>query len=131
MDIDAWILLQGERDYAALKGPTGPLVYPAGHLYLYTWLHALTGGGSIQAAQAIFAVLYWLNQVPLAQPARGQAQNTCMHRDFFAETSVLGTHHLATLPRASFAAFYCPRCTWLYRLIKRMSTFWRPLSILS
>ena len=55
--------LQGERGYAALKGPTGPLVYPAGHLYLYTWLYSLTGQGSISAGQAVFAVIYWLNQV--------------------------------------------------------------------
>ena len=67
-------IMQGERDYAALKGPTGPLVYPAGHLYLYTWLYSLTGGGNIQAGQAVFAVIYWLNQVPQAQLSLEQAQ---------------------------------------------------------
>ena len=70
--------MQGERDYAALKGPTGPLVYPAGHLYLYTWLHSLTGGGNIKAGQAVFAVIYWLNQVPQAQLSLEQARTTLL-----------------------------------------------------
>lgn len=54
--------LQGERDYQQIKGGTGPLVYPAGFLYLYTALRWLTGGGSILPAQILFAVLYLLNQ---------------------------------------------------------------------
>ncbi|KAL7417347.1 glycosyltransferase [Mrakia frigida] len=33
--------LGGERDYSQLKGGTGPLVYPALHLYLYTLLSYL------------------------------------------------------------------------------------------
>eukprot|EP00956_Cyclotella_meneghiniana_P000283 scaffold339_cov77-Cyclotella_meneghiniana.AAC.4 len=28
----------GERDYINIRGDTGPLVYPAGFLYLYSWL---------------------------------------------------------------------------------------------
>lgn len=43
-------LLQGELDYAKLKGDTGPLVYPAGFVYLFAWLRRLTGG-SVAAAQ--------------------------------------------------------------------------------
>ena len=63
------IVLQGERDYRALKGPTGPLVYPAGFLYVYTALHWLSKGGHILPAQIIFAVLYLLTQAsPRAVP---------------------------------------------------------------
>src|SRR5947209_8519158 len=29
-------------DYTALRGDTGPLVYPSGHLLLHTAMHALT-----------------------------------------------------------------------------------------
>ena len=43
-------LVQGERDYTKLKGDTGPLVYPAGFVYLFAWLKSATGG-SVQAAQ--------------------------------------------------------------------------------
>ena len=42
--------MQGERDYTKLKGDTGPLVYPAGFVYLFAWLKSATGG-SVQAAQ--------------------------------------------------------------------------------
>eukprot|EP00804_Cyclotella_cryptica_P010422 CCRYP_018157-RA/>CCRYP_018157-RA protein AED:0.32 eAED:0.32 QI:0/0/0/1/1/1/2/0/188 len=31
----------GERDYVNIRGDTGPLVYPAGFLYLYSWLKSL------------------------------------------------------------------------------------------
>ncbi|KAL6772031.1 hypothetical protein ACKKBG_A28705 [Auxenochlorella protothecoides x Auxenochlorella symbiontica] len=53
--------VKGERNYEELKGDTGPLVYPAGFVYLFTALQALTGG-SIAAAQAIFAGVYLLTQ---------------------------------------------------------------------
>ncbi|CAK9171987.1 unnamed protein product, partial [Ilex paraguariensis] len=36
--------LKGERDYSNLKGDTGPLVYPAGFLYIYSAMQFVTGG---------------------------------------------------------------------------------------
>ena len=36
--------LEGERDYGNLKGDTGPLVYPAGFLYIYSALQHVTRG---------------------------------------------------------------------------------------
>ncbi|KAL8904821.1 MAG: hypothetical protein Q9207_003015 [Kuettlingeria erythrocarpa] len=51
--------LDGERDYTLIKGGTGPLVYPAAHVYIYSILYKLTDGGkNILLAQAIFAWLY-------------------------------------------------------------------------
>jgi alpha-1,3-mannosyltransferase len=34
----------GERDYSKLEGDTGPLVYPAGFLYIYSAIQYVTGG---------------------------------------------------------------------------------------
>ncbi|KAI1119606.1 glycosyltransferase [Nemania sp. NC0429] len=49
----------GERDYTVIKGGTGPLVYPAAHVYLYTMLYYITDKGKdIFLAQKLFAVLY-------------------------------------------------------------------------
>ena len=45
------VCLQGERDYQSIRGGTGPLVYPAGFLYLFSGLRAASGGGDIAAAQ--------------------------------------------------------------------------------
>ncbi|KAK9458637.1 ALG3 protein-domain-containing protein [Lipomyces oligophaga] len=51
--------LAGERDYAAIKGGTGPLVYPAGHVYVYSFLYRITNEGqNIFRAQLIFLGLY-------------------------------------------------------------------------
>ncbi|KAL4434015.1 hypothetical protein ABPG75_000456 [Micractinium tetrahymenae] len=53
--------LEGERDYAKMRGDTGPLVYPAGFVYLFAWLQRVTGG-AIVPAQYIFAGLYVATQ---------------------------------------------------------------------
>ncbi|KAJ5893520.1 hypothetical protein N7495_005211 [Penicillium taxi] len=51
----------GERDYTAIKGSTGPLVYPAAHVYIYNLLYHLTDAGrDIYTGQILFAALYML-----------------------------------------------------------------------
>lgn len=51
--------LEGERDYTMIKGGTGPLVYPAAHVYIYSALYGVTDGGkNILLAQIIFGGLY-------------------------------------------------------------------------
>eukprot|EP00842_Homolaphlyctis_polyrhiza_P003548 jgi/Hompol1/4194/HPOL_001750-RA len=51
--------LGGQFDYAQLSGDTGPLVYPAGFVYLYSVLHAVTNGGvNILRGQICFAAIY-------------------------------------------------------------------------
>ncbi|KAF5555219.1 dolichyl-P-Man:Man(5) c(2)-PP-dolichyl mannosyltransferase [Fusarium mexicanum] len=51
--------VSGERDYTKMVGDTGPLVYPAAHVYTYTGLYYITDKGTnILLAQQIFAVLY-------------------------------------------------------------------------
>ncbi|KAK4574676.1 dolichyl-P-Man:Man(5)GlcNAc(2)-PP-dolichol alpha-1,3-mannosyltransferase [Recurvomyces mirabilis] len=51
--------LAGESDYVKLYGDTGPLVYPAAHVYIYCALHYLTNQGqNIQSSQYIFIGLY-------------------------------------------------------------------------
>lgn len=51
--------LNGTLDYAYLKGDTGPLVYPAGFVYLYSLLYFATDHGkNIALGQWIFVGLY-------------------------------------------------------------------------
>lgn len=54
--------LGGELDYKRLGGGTGPLVYPAGFVWLYSALYWLTGGGDIPTAQFIFILVYLSTQ---------------------------------------------------------------------
>ena len=54
IDWDAYMqqveaFLGGERDYEAIRGDTGPLVYPAGFLYVFTALKLITGGNVLPA----------------------------------------------------------------------------------
>lgn len=54
--------IAGERDYTKIHGDTGPLVYPAMHVYIYRGLHAITFGGvNITIAQVCFLFLYVFN----------------------------------------------------------------------
>lgn len=56
------IYLTGERDYKNIEGGTGPLVYPAVHVYIYRALYALTDRGTnILLAQIIFGLVYLAN----------------------------------------------------------------------
>lgn len=53
------LYVSGERDYPSIKGSTGPIVYPAAHVYIYTFLYHLTDEGrDILLGQILFAALY-------------------------------------------------------------------------
>ncbi|KAG8444985.1 hypothetical protein GDO86_009942 [Hymenochirus boettgeri] len=57
-------VLNGTYDYTKLKGETGPLVYPAGFVYIFSFFYYLTERGSnIRLAQYIFAALYLLTLI--------------------------------------------------------------------
>jgi alpha-1,3-mannosyltransferase len=70
----------GERDYSKIRGGTGPLVYPAGFLYLFSLLKAYTDKGlDIRKAQYIFLTLYVATQAAVLaiyhQCLRARKQN--------------------------------------------------------
>lgn len=51
--------LNGTLDYSKLRGDTGPLVYPAGFVYVFSGLYYVTSRGvNIRIAQYLFAALY-------------------------------------------------------------------------
>lgn len=54
--------LNGTLDYSKLRGDTGPLVYPAGFVYIYSLFYFITNSGeNIKLAQYIFLVIYILH----------------------------------------------------------------------
>ena len=71
-------VLEGDFDYLHLRGPTGPLVYPAGFVWVYAPLHWITSAGAnVRLAQWLFVgliafnllvVLRVYNRVALAPP---------------------------------------------------------------
>jgi len=52
--------MDGVFDYAAMTGDTGPLVYPAAHVWIFSALRVVTQGVVIKA-QVIFAGIYVVN----------------------------------------------------------------------
>jgi len=61
-EVEGWAV-EGHTDYLQLKGDTGPLVYPAGFLYVYRALRWLVGdagrsAAAIRAAQWVFVGVY-------------------------------------------------------------------------
>uniref|UniRef100_UPI00358FB4A8 dol-P-Man:Man(5)GlcNAc(2)-PP-Dol alpha-1,3-mannosyltransferase n=1 Tax=Myxine glutinosa TaxID=7769 RepID=UPI00358FB4A8 len=57
-------VLNGTFNYSELRGDTGPLVYPAGFVYLYSMLYGITDRGTdIRTAQYAFAALYLITLV--------------------------------------------------------------------
>ncbi|CAL0308485.1 unnamed protein product [Lupinus luteus] len=52
--------LKGERDYRKLEGDTGPLVNPAGFLYVFSAFQNYTAG-QVYVAQVLFLILYIVN----------------------------------------------------------------------
>ncbi|CAO1629072.1 unnamed protein product [Parajaminaea phylloscopi] len=67
----AKLFLKGARNYADIRGDTGPCVYPAGHLYVYSALHWTTAGGqNLRLAQYIFAAIYLLGQAAIIEVYR-------------------------------------------------------------
>eukprot|EP00188_Purpureofilum_apyrenoidigerum_P004900 Plantae.Rhodophyta-Purpureofilum_apyrenoidigerum.ctg5905.p1 GENE.Plantae.Rhodophyta-Purpureofilum_apyrenoidigerum.ctg5905~~Plantae.Rhodophyta-Purpureofilum_apyrenoidigerum.ctg5905.p1 ORF type:complete len:422 (+),score=46.08 Plantae.Rhodophyta-Purpureofilum_apyrenoidigerum.ctg5905:301-1566(+) len=54
--------IAGERDYRLIDGDTGPIVYPANFLYIYTILYYISGRGtSLLAVQVVFCIFHALN----------------------------------------------------------------------
>ncbi|WVR06860.1 hypothetical protein IAU60_003896 [Kwoniella sp. DSM 27419] len=61
------MFLDGERDYSRIEGETGPLVYPALHLYIYTALYKyLPSADNVRPAQYLFLVIYLATFVAVA-----------------------------------------------------------------
>ena len=53
------VINNGTWDYSELRGDTGPLVYPAGFVYVFTILYHLTDNGTdVEKAQYIFMAIY-------------------------------------------------------------------------
>lgn len=56
--------LNGTRDYSLITGNTGPIVYPAGHLYVNTLFYYLSNHGQdIFTVQCLFIAVYLINLV--------------------------------------------------------------------
>ncbi|KIL68557.1 glycosyltransferase family 58 protein [Amanita muscaria Koide BX008] len=53
------LYLEGERDYSKIIGPTGPLVYPAGHVRIHELLYKMTNfGQDLKVVQHVYGFLY-------------------------------------------------------------------------
>ena len=123
------IYRSGERDYANIKGQTGPLVYPAGHVMIYNALYRLTNDGTdIFRAQCVFTVLY-LASLSVVMACYRQAK-VCFFfplREAWLMKKV--RHPLICSPSSyslngyiPFSFFDCSTIAWLYSAFSQPST---------
>ena len=99
--------LDGVCDYTMIKGDTGPLVYPAAHLYIYSALYRITDGGKdILAAQIIFAALY-LGVLSLVMACYTMAKVMSLLNPLTVPKHVL-TYPYARLPPIYFRSLFFP-----------------------
>lgn len=74
--------VKGETDYTKITGATGPLVYPAAHVYIYWALYHITDKGrNILLAQRLFGVLY-LGTVAIVMACYRRAKVGTLATDF-------------------------------------------------
>lgn len=77
--------LAGERDYTKIQGGTGPLVYPAAHVYIYQILYRFTDQGTnIPFAQIIFGVLYLMTLAVVMACYRNAKVRQTVQQGFWA-----------------------------------------------
>ncbi|CAD0094745.1 unnamed protein product [Aureobasidium vineae] len=104
--------LAGERDYTKIQGGTGPLVYPAAHVYIYQILYRVTDQGTdIPFAQIVFGVLYLMTLAVVM---------ACYRNAKVRQTIVKRMHSIFTLRLFNdcfavfffFLAIYCYQKRW-------------------
>lgn len=82
----------GQREYTKIEGGTGPLVYPAAHVWIYNILYDLTNHGKdILLAQQFFAGLYLVNLAVVMTCYRkakvgNLAHMTCLKSNMYTKT---------------------------------------------
>ena len=55
---------RGELNYDNIKGDTGPIVYPGGYVFIYSWMKLLTDGmNNLVSGQEAFRLLYLMTFV--------------------------------------------------------------------
>ena len=105
----------GERDYIKLYGDTGPLVYPAGHVYIYHLLYDITSEGQdIKLAQYIFIGLY-LASLGLVMQCYRQAQTSPYVFPLLILSKRLHSIFLLRLFNDCFAVFFLFLAIYCYQ----------------
>ncbi|USW57162.1 Putative glycosyltransferase, ALG3 [Septoria linicola] len=115
------LYISGERDYANITGSTGPLVYPAMHVYIYRFLFYLTSSGTnIRLAQILFAGLYLLTLWIVMQCYR-RAGVPPYILPLLSLSKRVHSIFMLRMFNDCFAVFFLWACIWFYQ--RRLWTF--------
>lgn len=112
--------IRGQRNYAKITGSTGPLVYPAAHVYIYRLLYYLTNEGrDIRLAQYIFTGLY-LVTLTLVMSCYRKAGTPPWVFPLLVLSKRLHSIFLLRLFNDGFAVFFLSAAIWCWQ--RRMWT---------
>ena len=93
-------VLDGERDYLRIRGGTGPLVYPAGFVYLFVALRVLTHQGTdIRRAQYLLAGMYLVTQAAVLRVYHHCTRTAIRRQGPASTTASSASSHESTTPQ--------------------------------
>ncbi|PVU98692.1 hypothetical protein BB559_001357, partial [Furculomyces boomerangus] len=101
------IYLNGERNYNNIYGDTGPLVYPAGFVWIYTLMYYITERGqNILRAQYIFMGLYIVTLITVAKIYRMDKKVSLVYVLMLSVSKRLHSIYVLRLFNDPFAFFF-------------------------
>lgn len=113
-EVEAW-LIHGEHDYRNIVADTGPLVYPAGFLYLFAAIRKVTNDGTnVRAAQYLFLGIYLATQATVLMIYREVLQEF-RRISKTAKNGTAGSAGSATTATATIDT-NTAHCVWIFRV---------------
>ncbi|KAG0677237.1 dolichyl-P-Man:Man(5)GlcNAc(2)-PP-dolichol alpha-1,3-mannosyltransferase [Pichia californica] len=116
----------GELDYNKIGGDTGPIVYPGGYVFIYSWMKAITEGiNDIGKGQEAFRLLYLMTfalTCLIYIQASGEKKVKPYQIYMLALSKRLHSIYVLRLFNDCFATFFVLACIFLLQIAARFKS---------
>lgn len=111
----------GELNYALIGGDTGPIVYPGGYVFIYSWMKEITKGmENLELGQEIFRMLYLVSLIltflVYIQSSYGREKVKPYQIYLLALSKRLHSIYVLRLFNDCFATFFVLGCIFLLQI---------------